>query len=110
MEHSRRAIAHACYYGVYTFDGEIFQLGQSNRSEAGHADIKDLLRGLKFSPTVPPPHVVAARTYFVELRRIRLHADYHLDRPFTANHADRALQIAENVFSRVASQSQKGGS
>jgi hypothetical protein len=78
-----------------------FQIDPTIRAGSGHGEIKDLLRSLRFAPTVPPRHVVIARREYRRLMLLRAKADYNLGEPFTSAQANTALQVAEEIFAAV---------
>jgi hypothetical protein len=100
-EGARRAIAHACYYAVYHLMAAHFNIDPIIRAGSGHGEIKDLLAGLRFAPTVPPRHIVIARREYRRLMLLRVRADYNLGEPFTSAQANTALQVAEEIFAAI---------
>ena len=91
-----RSATHACYYAVYHTAAT--DLGRDPAgADAGHAEIQDLLLGLPIPPA-RSKRIMAARVVYRELKQLRVKADYHLKQSFTADEADRALQLAQKVL------------
>lgn len=91
-----RSATHACYYAVYHTAAKYLGLDPT-KADAGHADVQNLLLGLPIPPA-RPKGIMAARRVYRELKRLRVRADYHLGQDFTADEADRALQLAQMVI------------
>ncbi|WP_207461341.1 hypothetical protein [Azospirillum sp. SYSU D00513] len=94
-----RLAAHACYYAVYHVSARQFQLDPAGY-EADHKVIRSRFKETASNPA-QPRFIAHARRAILELWQLRRSADYCLDQPFTADQADRALQLAQGVVSAM---------
>lgn len=96
-EASYRAAAHLCYYAIYHLVAGHFRLDPSDYAAARHEIVRDLLRKTLPGPGVPQ-YVILARRSFPTLWRLRVLADYHLNKDFSADDADQSLADAQRIF------------
>lgn len=100
-EAARRAVAHACYYAVYHLMAAHFGLDPMDRAGAGHGEIRDRLKAVRFTPNPPPRHVVVARRHYTTLTYLRARADCQLAKQFGYADAMQAIGIAEEIFAAI---------
>ncbi|WP_452006635.1 HEPN domain-containing protein [Azospirillum largimobile] len=81
---------------VYHASAAYFRLDATGEY-ARHSDVHDLLKGMKLDSN-PPRYIVAAKRVHGELKRLRVRADYYVKEHFSADDADRALQLAQMVI------------
>ncbi|HRJ60656.1 MAG TPA: hypothetical protein PKZ99_05680 [Azospirillaceae bacterium] len=96
-EASYRAAAHLCYYAVYHLVARYFGLDPSDYAAARHEIIRDVLKKTLPGPGVPQ-YVILARRSLPTLWRLRVLADYHLNKDFSADDADQSLADAQRIF------------
>ena len=96
-ERHLRAAVHAAYYGVYHLVASYFKLDPKNY-EAGHKELRNKLRDLPDSSSVPA-HIRSAKLHFRDLWNARRHADYVLSDAFDADHADELVEACKGIIS-----------
>lgn len=95
QESTCRGAAHAAYHSVYHLMAAHFGLDPSTKGTAPHALILDKLDNLDFASA--PKFARRARRVYRSLYDLRVHADYRLNRPFSPEDAEQAVEHAGSV-------------
>lgn len=72
----------------------------AGRDPVRHAKVRVAMRTSRFTGP-PPPHILVLANYFEDLARLRQHAEYWLDLPFDADHADQAMEWMRGVLAAM---------
>lgn len=92
-----RSVAHAAYYAVYHAVLSHFGISPTDSANAKHAAVRDTLSAADAHRL--PAHLRQARRVFKYLFSLRIDADYRLNRSFTGDQAEEALEFARGIFS-----------